>query len=70
MSEYKLKAGKIGGAVVDVYQAIEDTVVGGYKKIESAFIDTFLEKGGGRPELLRKRLESYDSRRFLMRVFL
>ena len=33
MSEYKLKTGKIG-----------DTVIGAYKKVEDAFVDTFLEK--------------------------
>ena len=33
MSDYKLKTGKIGETVVDVY-----------KKVESAFVDTFLEK--------------------------
>lgn len=33
MSEYKLKTGKIG-----------DAVVGAYKKVEDAFVDTFLEK--------------------------
>ena len=33
MSEYKLKNGKIG-----------DAVVGAYKKVEDAFVDAFLEK--------------------------
>ncbi|MDY3692175.1 MAG: hypothetical protein SO072_09410 [Dysosmobacter sp.] len=33
MSEYKLKSGKIG-----------DAVVGAYKKVEDAFVDTFLGK--------------------------
>ena len=33
MSEYKLKTGKIG-----------DAVVGAYKKVEDAFVDAFLEK--------------------------
>lgn len=55
MSEFKLKPGKIGEAVVDTYKKIEDGVVGGYKKIEdsvvgsykkieNAFVDKFLEK--------------------------
>lgn len=35
MSEYKLKTGKIGEAVV-----------GAYKKVEDAFVDKFLEKDG------------------------
>ena len=33
MSEYKMKPGKIGEAVI-----------GAYKKIEDSFVDTFLEK--------------------------
>ena len=36
MSEYKLKTGKVG-----------DAVMGAYKKVEGAFVDTFLEKGEG-----------------------
>lgn len=26
------------------YHKVEDTVVGGYKKVENAFVDVFLEK--------------------------
>ncbi len=44
MSEYKLKIGRIGHIVIDTYQKIEDTVVGSYKKIETAFVDRFLEE--------------------------
>lgn len=55
MSEYKLKTGKLGDAVVNTYKKIETTVVdgykkiedgfvGGYKKIEDGFVETFLEK--------------------------
>ncbi len=47
MSDYRLKTGKIGGMAekaISVYQKIEDTVVGGYKKIENSFVETFLEK--------------------------
>lgn len=55
MSEYKLKTGKIGDAVVGAYKAVESTVVGGYKavedtvvgsykKVEDAFVDAFLVK--------------------------
>lgn len=55
MSEYKLKTGKVGEAVVGTYKKIEDGVVGSYKKIEDgivgsykkiedAFVETFLEK--------------------------
>ena len=57
MSDYKLKTGKLGDAVVGAYKTveetvvggykiIEDTVVGGYKKVEDAFVDAFLEKTG------------------------
>lgn len=44
MAEYKLKTGKIEKKVVDTYKNIEGAVAGGYKKIEDAFADTFLEK--------------------------
>ncbi|WP_099468706.1 hypothetical protein [Konateibacter massiliensis] len=55
MSEYKLKTGKTEEKVKEVYQRIEDTVVGGYqkiedtvvgsyKKVEQKFVDRFLEK--------------------------
>ena len=44
MSEYKLKTGKIGNTVISAYKAVEETVVGGYQKIENAFVDAFLEK--------------------------
>ena len=42
MAEYKLKTGKM--AEKATYKKIGDTVVGSYKKIEDAFVDTFLEK--------------------------
>ena len=41
MSEFKLKPGKIGEAVVDTYKKIEDGVVGGYKKIEDGVVEGF-----------------------------
>lgn len=44
MSEYKLKPGKLGKKIINAYQGIEDTVVDGYKKVENAFVDAFLEK--------------------------
>ena len=44
MAEYKLKTGKVGEKAVQTYRAIEDGVVSGYKKIENAFVDAFLEK--------------------------
>ncbi len=30
--------------MIGAYQKIEETAVGGYKKIERKFVDTFLEK--------------------------
>ena len=55
MSDYKLKTPKgfekvtevyqkIEDTVVGTYQKIEDDVVGTYQKIEDKFVDTFLEK--------------------------
>lgn len=44
MTEYHIKPGKIGNALIDTYYKIEDGVVGTYKKIETAFVDRFLEK--------------------------
>lgn len=44
MSEYKLKTGKVGDAVVGAYKKIEDAAVSGYKEIEKKFVDAFLEK--------------------------
>ena len=44
MAQYKLKVGKAGQAVIATYKGIENGVVGTYKKIETAFVDKFLEK--------------------------
>lgn len=57
MTQYKLKTGKVGEAVVDGYKkiekgvvdgynAIEKGVVEGYKKIEKSFVERFLEQTG------------------------
>lgn len=43
-SGYTLKTGKTAEKVTGAYKKIEDTVVGGYKKIEKSFEDAFLEK--------------------------
>lgn len=56
MSEYRLKTGKIGEAVVKGYKKTENAFVNGYKKIENAvvsrykkiedkFIEAYLERG-------------------------
>lgn len=44
MSEYRIKPGPVGKAVINGYKTVENTVVGVYKKVEDAFVDTFLEK--------------------------
>ena len=44
MSEYKLKTSKLGEKIVGACKKVEGTVVGGYKKVEDAFVETFLEK--------------------------
>ena len=50
MAQYRIKPGKIGNALIDAYYKIEDGVVGTYKKIETAFVDRFLEKVDDEPE--------------------
>lgn len=44
MSEYRIKPGPVGKAVINGYKTVENTVVYAYKKVEDAFVDTFLEK--------------------------
>lgn len=39
-----LKPGPVGRRVTDAYRTVEKTVVGGYKKVEDAFVDRFLER--------------------------
>ena len=39
-----LKTGGMSEKVTCAYQKIEDSVGGGYKKVENAFVDAFLEK--------------------------
>lgn len=39
-----LKTGGIAEKATVAYHKVEDTVVGGYKKVENAFVDSFLEK--------------------------
>ena len=39
-----LKTGVMAEKATAAYQKVEDTVVGGYKKVENAFVDAFLEK--------------------------
>lgn len=44
MSEYRLKTGGMDKKVTSIYKNIENGVVGAYKKVEDAFVETFLEK--------------------------
>ena len=39
-----LKTGVMAEKATAAYHKVEDTVVGGYKKVENAFVDAFLEK--------------------------
>ena len=39
-----LKTGGMAEKATAAYHKVEDTVVGGYKKVENAFVDAFLEK--------------------------
>ena len=43
--------------MVDTYKKIEDTVVGGYTKIEDAFVDRYLTKDGETLEEAKARLK-------------
>lgn len=38
-----LKTGGMAEKVTGAYQKIEDSMVGGYKKVANAFVDAFLE---------------------------
>lgn len=44
MSEYRIKPGPVGKAVINGYKTVENTVEDAYKKVEDAFVDSFLEK--------------------------
>ena len=49
MAQYKIKPGRIGNFLIGTYYDIEDHVVSTYKKIETAFVNRFLEKVDGEP---------------------
>ena len=44
MSENKLKTGGMAERAASAFQKIEGAVVGGYKKVEDKFTETFLEE--------------------------
>ena len=50
MAHYRIKPGKLGNFLIDSYYKIEYDVVNTYKKIETAFVDRFLEKVDDEPE--------------------
>ena len=52
MSEYKLKTGKVGEAVIN-----------GYKKIENAFVNTFMAKDGETAEEAKARIAAEQKAR-------
>ena len=43
MAHYRIKPGKIGNFLINIYYDIEYDVVSTYKKIEMAFVERFLE---------------------------
>lgn len=45
-----MKTGGMAEKVTAAYHKIEDTVVGGYEKVENAFVDAFLEKADSSDE--------------------
>ncbi|HIZ57807.1 MAG TPA: hypothetical protein H9725_04390 [Candidatus Faecalibacterium gallistercoris] len=49
-SGYALRTGETGRKAAAAYQAIEDHVVGAYKKVETAFVDAFLEETDPSPK--------------------
>ena len=49
-SGYALRTGETGRKAAAAYQAIEDHVVGAYKKVETAFADAFLEETDPSPK--------------------
>ena len=49
-SGYGRRTGETGRKAAAAYQAIEDHVVGGYKKVETAFVDAFLEETDPSPK--------------------
>ena len=50
MAEYRIKPGRVGNALIDIYYKIEDGVAVTYKRIETAFVDRFLEQVDDAPE--------------------
>ena len=49
--------------IVDANKKIEDAVVGGYKKVEDKFVDTFLKKDGETTEEAKMRLQKEQKMR-------
>ena len=49
-SGYALRTGETGRKAVAAYRAVEDRAVGAYKKVETAFVDAFLEETDPSPK--------------------
>lgn len=52
----------IAEKIVETFGKIEDTVVGGYTRIEDAFVDRYLTKDGETIEEAKKRLQEEQKR--------
>lgn len=55
--------GKIMSKIVDANKKIKKAVVGGYKKVEDKFVDTFLKKDGETVEEAKERLQKEQQER-------
>lgn len=53
---------KIAGGVTKVFGKISDTAVGGYTKIEDAFVERYLTKDGESVEEAKERLKAEQKR--------
>ena len=49
--------------IVDANKKIENAVVGGYKKVEDKFVDTFLKQDGETIEEAKARLKKEQEKR-------
>lgn len=49
--------------IVDISKKIENTVVGGYQKVEDKFVDTFLKKEGETIKEAKARLQTEQKKR-------
>lgn len=52
---------KIAETAVDAFERVESAVVGGYTKIEDAFVDRYLTRAGETVEQAKARLKQQKS---------